>query len=200
VTSLSAVRLGDPPERWSALGFALADSQVALGDVRLELGVDGSGIVSWRLRGLEPGASIDGLATDIGDDAAEPEMPRHPNGALGLDHVVVLTPDFDRTASALAHAGIPLRRTREAPGGIRQGFRRLGSAILELVEARDAGEGPARFWGLVVIVSDLNVLAERLGDHLGDIRSAVQPGRQIATLRSSAGLGEAVAFMTPEPR
>ena len=94
---------------------------------------------------------------------------------------------------------MPLRRIRETSGGVRQGFRRLGPAILELVEARDPDDGPARFWGLVVIVSDLEVLADRLGDRLGSVTDAVQPGRRIATLKASAGLGEAVAFMTPEP-
>jgi hypothetical protein len=110
-----------------------------------------------------------------------------------------MTPNFERTAAALASAGMPLRRVREAPGGIRQGFRRLGPAILELVEARDVRERAARFWGLVVIVRDLDALAERLGEQLGTIKDAVQPGRRIATLRASAGLGEAVAFMSPEP-
>ncbi len=37
------------------------------------------------------------------------------------------------------------------------------------------------------------------GDLLGEPRAAVQPGRQIATLRKEAGLGPAIAFMTPGP-
>jgi hypothetical protein len=89
---------------------------------------------------------------------------------------------------------MPLRRVRDA-GAFRQGFRRLGPAILELVEAADAPPGPARFWGLVVIVSDLEALSARLGDLLGRVRPAVQPGRQIVTLRPAAGLSTQVAFM-----
>ena len=42
--------------------------------------------------------------------------------------------------------------------------------------------GPARFWGLVVIVADLVGIRARLAPHVGEIRDAVQPGRQIATL------------------
>jgi hypothetical protein len=96
---------------------------------------------------------------------------------------------------------LELRRIREAPGGIRQGFRRLGQAILELVEVRDAPNPvePARFWGLVVVVSDLDALSGRLGEQLSAPKAAVQPGRRISTLRASAGLSPAVAFMTPEP-
>lgn len=117
-----------------------------------------------------------------------------------MDHLVVLTPDFDRTAQELTRAGMPLRRIREAGPNVRQGFRRLGPAILELVEAPQPEPGPAGFWGLVVVVSDLDALVARLGDRVGAVKPAVQPGRQIVTLRSSAGLSEAVAFMSPEPR
>ena len=203
---LTGLGIADPPERWAELGFAVADGHVDLGAVRVKLGEPGEGIVSWTLRGVEAG-DIDGLTT-FADDAAREigadvstttrNLDRTPHGAkCHVDHVVVLTPDFDRTSAALAGAGLPLRRVRDA-GGFRQGFRRLGPAILELVEARDAPEGPARFWGLVVIVSDLDALALRLGDRLGAIHEAVQPGRRIATLRHSAGLGPALAFMDPE--
>ena len=112
--------------------------------------------------------------------------------------MVVVTPDFDRTAAALETAGLGLRRVRDA-GGFRQGFRRLGPTILELVEnTRGDPRAPASFWGLVVIVSDLEALADRLGDRLGSVKDAVQPGRRIATLRASAGIGTSVAFMDPE--
>jgi hypothetical protein len=88
----------------------------------------------------------------------------------------------------------------EGPRGFRQGFRRLGPAILELVEVRDAPPGPARFWGLVAIVGDLDALCAQLGPELVSApRAAVQPGRRIATLRRAAGLAEALAFMSPEP-
>jgi len=195
---LASLALADPPERWQALGFALDGSRLRLGEVGLELGVPGSGITGWALEGTEPGLELDGLPWR-GLDGDHPGSPaRHPNGAVGIDHVVVTTPDFARTTTALAQAGLELRRVRDA-GGFRQGFRRLGPAILELVEAKGLGDsGPARFWGLVVIVSDLDALAARLGDHLGPIKPAVQPGRRIATLRESAGLSTRVAFMDPE--
>jgi hypothetical protein len=198
---LAGLAVTDPPERWAELGFAVTGDHVDLGAVRVSLGArglrPGEGIVSWTLRGVEAG-EIDGLAT-VGTpgEGARPVGREHDNGAIGIDHVVVLSPDFDRTSAALSAAGLPLRRVRDA-GGFRQGFRRLGPAILELVEARDAPAGPARFWGLVVIVSDLEAISLRLGDRLGTIRDAVQPGRSIATLRASAGLGPRLAFMDPE--
>jgi hypothetical protein len=199
---LAELGLSDAPSSWAALGFAVAGSALEVGGVRLRLGEPGEGIVSWTLRGVEV-TDIDGLATVAsagapGSPGASAPPREHPNGAVALDHVVVVTPDFDRTAAVLSGAGLSLRRIRDA-GGFRQGFRRLGPAILELVESRETPAGPARFWGLVVVVADLDALALRLGEHLGSVRDAVQPGRRIATARRSAGLGPALAFMDPEP-
>lgn len=197
--ALAGLRLADPPERWLELGFDERDGALALGSVHVHLGEPGRGIVGWQLTGIDPTSEIDGLPTDV--VASDPLAPlTHQNGAVGIDHVVVTTTDFTRTAAALEEAGIPLRRTVTTPDGSRMAFRRLGPTILELVEVRDAPPGPARFWGLVVVVADLDALAARLGDRLGSIRDAVQPGRRIATLRESAGLGQAVAFMDPESR
>lgn len=195
---LVALEIADPAERWEVLGFAVsADQGIELGGVRLKLGVDGEGIVSWTLRGIEPTQAVDGLPTRVTDQSVGrgegATAVSHPNGAVAVDHVVILTPDFDRTADAVAGVGMPLRRLAER-NGARQGFRRLGPAIMEIVQAP---EGPTRFWGLVVIVSDLDALADRLGDLLAAIRPAVQPGRRIAPLRSEAGLSPAVAFMDP---
>jgi hypothetical protein len=197
---LAELSVADPAQRWAALGFAVQKDSVWLDGVRIALGAPGRGITRWSLSGIGSLSDIDGLATSVIAEAGAVAGPSHPNGALALDHVVVTTPDFDRTGAALEAAGLPFRRVRNVePGGFRQGFRRLGPAILEVVEARHAPSGPATFWGLVVIVSDLAGLAARLGEHLAPARPAVQRGRQIAPLRASAGLGPAVAFMDPEP-
>jgi hypothetical protein len=200
---LAALGVADPPEPWRALGFAVTGGdRIILGGVELELGSGGSGLTGWTLRHLDLGDSgdcgddIDGLPTAV-TTAGPPAAAEHPNGATGIDHVVIVTPDFDRTASALAGRGIPLRRIRES-GDHRQGFRRLGPAIMEIVESPKLPAGPARLWGMVMIVPDLHALHESLASHLGEPRPAVQPGRQIATLANSAGLSPQIAFMDPE--
>ena len=201
---LAELAITDAPEAWSAIGFEVDDEgNLDLGGVRIRLGGsengDARGIVSWSLRGVNAMGSIDGLPSPVPRVLRPPPFATHPNGATGLDHVVIFTPDFNRTAAAMQRAGMPLKRTREAPGNVRQGFRRLGPAIVELVTSPKIEGADAFFWGLVVVVISLEELAERLGDHLGEIRPAVQPGRRIATLRDSAGLSPAVAFMSPEP-
>jgi hypothetical protein len=190
---LVELQIADAADRWEALGFTALDGTVDVGGVRLRLGRPGRGITGWTLREAPRLTDIDGLATEVVDAEPRPKQ-SHPNGATAIDHVVVFSPDFERTRQALEKAGITLSRIRDG-GGFRQGFRRVGPAILELVEATQASPGPARFWGLVVTVEDLSGLADRLGDHLSPIRAAVQSGRHIATLRRSAGLTLKVAFM-----
>jgi Glyoxalase/Bleomycin resistance protein/Dioxygenase superfamily len=122
-----------------------------------------------------------------------------------VDHVVMLSPDLNRTIAELQAQGFDLRRRREGPtpgGSTRQAFLRAGEPILEVVQAPEGTsvarnpEGPARLWGLAFVVEDMERTAAALGELLGRPRDAVQPGRRIATLRPEAGLGPAIAFMT----
>lgn len=166
--------------------------------MRLELGEGAGGITGWSLRGAA-GAQIDGLPTDLEQGEAPVELAvRHPNTAVRIDHLVVFTPELKRTVAALEGAGVSLRRLREPdePGPpVRQAFFRLGEVICEVVENPRAPDGPATFWGLTFAVADLDRCAALLGDGMGEIHDAVQPGRRIATARRDAGLGVPVAFI-----
>lgn len=194
--------VGGPPAPWRALGFAVDGDRFRVGNVtvRLEAAARG-GLLGWAVRGLGTG-DLDGLELRPAGTAAP--VAAHSNGALSIDHVVVTTPRLERTLGALEAAGLELRRRREAGSAqrpVQQVFYRLGEVILEVVgEPGGAGEGPARFWGMVFTVADLDACAARLGERLGTVRAAVQPGRRIATVRREAGLGLAVAFMSPAPR
>ena len=203
---LRGLRIADDPATWVRLGFAVGDDgRCVVGGIALELAGRGAGagVVGWTIAGLRSAAQIDGLPTTAHDGVA-PADGEHPNGAVAVDHVVVSTPDVARTFAALARAGLDLRRERDAgtpEQPLRQGFYVLGGALLEVVgPAAPSGFGPARpatFWGMVLVVADLDALAARLGDGLGTPREAVQPGRRIATLREAAGSSVALAFMTP---
>ena len=189
--SIDGLEIADDAAPWRAAGFAVAERLCFVGRVRLRfIGRDERrGIVGWTLD----------------DPPAEPGSARHPNGAVRVDHVVMLSPDLDQTVAELESQGFDLRRRREGPtpgGSTRQAFFRAGEPILEVVQApegtsvaRDPG-GAARLWGLAFLVTDMNETAAVLGDLLGSPRPAVQPGRTIATLRPEAGLGPSVAFMT----
>jgi hypothetical protein len=196
---LAALHIADPPERWRALGFNVDERDLAhIGGIEVHLGGPGDGITGWEISGIEAVESLDGLLTTAGS-APNPPPAEHPNRATAIDHVVITTPEFDRTAQALERAGIPLSRIANVRSAtIRQGFRRLGAAILELVENPSAPSGPAAFWGLVIVVPDLEAPYPALARHLSDPRPAIQPGRRIATLDRAAGLGPRIAFMDPD--
>ena len=121
--------------------------------------------------GIGASGDIDGLAA--APAAERPSSPgAHVNRASAIDHVVVFTPDLDRTIAALEAAGLDLRRIREVPGDadppVRQAFFRLGEPILEVVgPVGDDPAAPATFWGLVVVVGDLDAAVARLGERVG---------------------------------
>jgi hypothetical protein len=190
------------------MGFEPEGDVLEVGSVRLRFAGKGEqrGIVRWSLRDLD-GDALDGLPTETSTRPPASGRPQ-PNGVLAIDHVVAFTPDLERTKGALEAAGLDFRRLREGPtpgGAQRQAFFRMAEVILEVIEApegsriRDDPNGPARLWGLAFLVEDLEPVAAMLGDRLGSPRDAVQPGRRIAPLRRDAGLGPAVAFMTPGP-
>jgi hypothetical protein len=196
---LAELVIADPPEAWSELGFDVDEhGNMDIGGVRVRLGGDGSGITAWSLVRVNAMGSIDGLPTPVPRVLRPPPFKTHPNGATSIDHIVIFTSSLDRTAAALTRAGAELRRTQESERG-RMGFRRLGPAILEVVERDDLEADEARFWGLAVVVISLEELAGRLGDRLGPIKQAVQPGRRVATLRSDVSISAPLAFMSPEP-
>jgi hypothetical protein len=207
VATLDELTVADRPEAWAALGFEIDGDTCVVGEVRIRLvGPDGGeGLTGWSLRGVEEG-ELDGLATASSEWPAPSEAPAHANGITALDHVVAISPALDRTVAVLRDAGLDLRRIREEPtpaGAPRQAFFRLGATILEVVQepeeatARAGGDRPAFFWGLAFVSADLDATVAGLGDQVSEVRSAVQPGRRIATLRRSAGLTVPAALMTP---
>jgi hypothetical protein len=208
--TIDKLLVADEAAAWTAAGFEVQGDTCVVGDVRIRLAGDGAGrgLVGWSLRGVEA-AGLDGLATSRSERPPPGAAPAHPNGVAALDHVVAISPALDRTVAALEAAGLDLRRVREEPtpaGAPRQAFFRLGATILEVVQEpaeageRAGGDRPAFFWGLAFLAPDLEATAAGLGDRVGEIRAAVQPGRRIATLHRSAGLALPVALMTPPDR
>ena len=197
---LTEIRVATDASAWTAAGFSVAGDSCSVGGVRIAFLAGEGGIVDWALSEVRA-AGIDGLPTRIAEGS---EAGVHPNGVTAIDHVVVLTPQLDRTVGALEDAGIRLRRRREGETGMgpprKQAFFRIGRPILEVVEAHELNsEEPARFWGITFETADIDAAAELLGDKVGRVKDAVQPGRRITTVRREAGLGLPVALITPEP-
>ncbi len=207
--TLDELTVADPLDAWLACGFKLCGDTCIVGDIRIRLDRAGAGrgLSGWSLRDISS-TELDGLATKCSDRRPPDEAPVHSNGVTALDHVVVMTPRLVCTVAALQRAGLELRRIREEPtpaGAPRQAFFRLGTVILEVVQqpqeaiGRRRGEQSAFFWGLAFMTPDLDASVASLGERVGEIRAAVQPGRRIATLRRSAGLGVPVALISALP-
>lgn len=185
-----------------------------VGGVRIRLvgSHHGSGIVGWSLGGLPAGFSgeLDGIATARSDDCGaatastptevNPAAPaststhapraapaEHSNGVTAIDHVVLLSPDPDRTVAAMEALGEHPRRERRGELGgqpIRQIFFRFGEVIVEVVGApAAAGDGPSTLWGITYDTADIDATAAFFGERTAPVKPAVQPGRRITTVR-----------------
>jgi hypothetical protein len=178
---LSEIRVAADPAAWVDAGFSVAGESIHVGGVSIEFVEGEGGIVEWTLADVE---------RDLPAAA-------HANGVTAIDHVVLLAPDLEQKIAELEAQGIELRRIREGETGMgtyRQAFFRVGRPILEVVEA----DPPERFWGITFTTAGIDAAAELLGDKLGRVKDAVQPGRRIATVRNEAGLGLPVALISPE--
>ena len=197
---LTTVVVGDEPDGWATAGFTVHDDRVRIGSTTIVCDPSvGQGIAAVRIDGLLH--TVDGLP--IGD--VEPPITpaaEHHNRVTGFDHLVVMSPSIDRTADALIDAGLQRRRTRRFEMGgetRRQDFFWLGDVILELVGVDGVeGVGDAAFWGVALECDDLDLAARRLGEGLGTVKDAVQPGRRIATVRTrELGISVPIALMSP---
>lgn len=205
MTRVAAITVGGSAAPWHDIGIVAG----LLGDVRLI--IDESlpvGLHHLDLVGCPTRAShIAGLPVVHIDDAPATTQSTPSAGTqfalriVGVDHVVVLADDVRATCSEIAQqSGAPLKRVKEGERGV-QGFHRWGSVILEVVERRlvapNDSATTASYWGLVVVVDQIDEVATHLGpDVIGAPKPAVQPGRRIATVRSGAGLGVPLALMS----
>jgi hypothetical protein len=199
---LAAIDIGGDRVPWEAIGLRADDQgRIPFANGALVFEAGGHGIVGLAIDGVERlPAQIEGIPLRAGTVVAGIE---HPIGAFEIDHVVIMTDSLDRTSESVTEAlGLECRRIRETET-VRQAFHRFADqggvrgCIIEIVENARVAR-PALF-GLVLNLADLDAAAARSGpDVIGDPKPAVQPGRRIATVRSTAGLGVAVALMSPD--
>jgi hypothetical protein len=128
--SIAEIVVADEPAAWRDAGFTVTQTGLCrIGSVTVRLpgrhaADDPGGLAAWVLRHADtamvdaPGddpLSLDGLATTYADARADApegavtgdEQRAHPNGCLRIDHVVVLSPDLERTTAAFAAIGVP---------------------------------------------------------------------------------------------
>ena len=205
------------------MGFVVTHSTVRIGP--LDIVCTGSpaegaprGITGWTFAASDacPGA-LDGLAVHQVAPAQSSDAAvqfAHPNGVSAVDHLVVATPDLDRTTNVFQRAGLDCRRERERTyddnpkSTMRQAFFWFGDAtrsdqriLCEVVGPKVVDpkktDRPASLFGLALTSDDLDATAAFMVETLKPPINAVQPGRRIATVRSSAGSSVPIAIMSP---
>lgn len=220
MTTISDVWMSSPVEPWLRIGFAdfpisqpdgLTVSCLSIAGLGFRFlphivgpSASGSCATGWTVRSDDATTnSVDGVATQvIAELQPVPEL-NHQLAVTAIDHLVITTGSLDRTCGAITEQlGLPLKRIRDAGHGVRQGFHRAGSIILEIVERPDlAPETLAEIWGVVFVVEDLDAAVTWLGpDAIGAPRDAVQSGRRIASVKKEVGLGLPVALISPHVR
>lgn len=112
-------------------------------------------------------------------------------GVSGLDHVVIRTPNPERSVALYAgRLGLSLRLDRSEPSwGARLLFFRCGDLVIEVAHDLKAGtgEGPDKLWGLSWRVPDIAAAHARLenaGVGVSGIRTGRRPGTKVFTVRS----------------
>jgi catechol 2,3-dioxygenase-like lactoylglutathione lyase family enzyme len=212
MTRIVSLSVADAPEVWKALGFTVIDRRVQIGSVGFVLEGQGDqrGITSWMLSAddgeLPP--LIDGLLTgSVVGSSTTGEPPPHPNGIVAIDHIVVSTPDIDRTVGVLEDLGWECRRRREGAAygqeKMHQAFFWLDDVILEVVgpetlsSVEEEVNKPATFFGIALTAYDLSATQAFFGDLMKPPVEAVQPGRFITTISSRGGSSLAIAVMSP---
>jgi hypothetical protein len=220
MTTIAELWLSSSIDPWHRLGFSsfsvgqpdgLSVSCISIAGLGFrflpeiaEPSASGSYATGWTVRSDDATThSVDGVATRvIAELQPMPEL-THQFAVTAIDHIVITTGSLERTCGAITEQlGLPLKRIRDAGHGVRQGFHRAGSLILEIVERPDlAPETSAEIWGVVFVVDDLDSAIAWLGpDAIGAPRDAVQNGRRIASVKKEVGLGLPVALMSPHVR
>lgn len=202
MATLVSLHVSGPQAPWESIGLTCLDSTCSLGDVALELHDGNRGLTGWTLQvGRNATTSIDGIATELVEKVPS-SLPQRSIGEeiiTGLDHVVVMTDDLDRTCSALcSELDVDVRRERDAGRGVVQRFIKLSNTIIEVVTGPHVTSPGASLWGMVISVDDMVSWASACGEDVASPpKQATQPGRLISTVRSTVGLGVPFAVMTP---
>lgn len=188
MASLTRLDLNVSSAAWNAVGFPigawkLGNTCVSVGEHEAKQGIS---------------ASILGLEGDIGvlnltpsTDVPFCEVASEALGLESVDHLMVRTRDAEKTLSSLSKSlGVDISVDVNGEQSVW-----LDSVRIDMVPTPDLSE-PAELWGVAFRVTNLDVVAERLGGEvLGAPKAARQSGQRVAVFRSGAGLGVPTALV-----
>ncbi len=206
---LDRLDLPGTADAWQRCGFAIERQGFVAGAIAIRVGEREDAEAAWGFSTPSGGTDeLCGIA--FADQAIRRATSDHPhphqNGVVAVDHVVVASDRPAATRADFEAAGFEPRRPATRGSGENERsevFFWSGSTLIELVgPVPEAGDGLPRatIWGVTFVVNDIAALSRLEGSPVGDPRSAVQPGRQIAVARANLRLGLGVAFITPHAK
>ncbi len=130
----------------------------------------------------------------------QPTGPRDTGRTPGLDHIVLRTPDPERTAALYgARLGLDMRLDREVMGR-RLMFFRCSDAIVEIIG--DDTLTHDTLWGLSWRVANADTERNRLagaGLNVSEVRAGMKPGSKVFTVRDKT-CGVPTLMIEPSPK
>ncbi|MDF0528557.1 glyoxalase [Tsukamurella sp. 8F] len=178
------------PEWASSSGLLIGEADDTGGAVRLT-----------RRRGLAVAdggryhpAAVHGLTLGVvGPESRECEQDRASDGesdVVGLDHLVLLSPNADRTiATMCGRLGFDLRLDRVQDWGVHQLFLRRAALLVEVVIQDGDPYGDDALWGTAWRTADIDATHARLtaeGVTVSEVRTGRKPGTRVATVKDPA--------------
>ena len=181
--------LGVPGDEdaWAAVGFAVDDRAVSIGQVCCEFTDERA----WGFDEIHADAADLGVPTRV-----EPAVTAavHPCGVTHVDHVVYTVRDLDTAVAALTAvlgAGPRRRFHPRGPHGPEMAFYRVGEGFIEVV----ANGAESALIGLALWSPDLDATVAAIraaGGPIGDPKPAVQGGRIASVWQGHLGWGLAI--------
>ncbi|MDG1400636.1 MAG: VOC family protein [Candidatus Binatia bacterium] len=131
----------------------------------------------------------------------------HEGSVAGIDHVVILSADADRTRDLYRDIfGLRLALDREFPDwGARQLFFKVDGVVLEVGASLKKEPDPAKpdeFWGIcwrTLAIDQAHARLTQSGWDVSGVRSGRKPGTRVCTVRSGTH-GVATLLLATEPR
>ncbi|MDG1844838.1 MAG: hypothetical protein P8J01_00425 [Acidimicrobiales bacterium] len=197
---------------WKSVGFNVIDigngnSICSVGGVKIYFENDTLNKGIWRIgtkriSGVIDSLKFDDLSVERSFSDNHSVLSDHPNGITGIDHLVVTTPNCNRTTKAFEETGMAVRKVRtfgKIGSETRQTFFWLGNVILELVGSNTKeDEGPPSIWGIAFVSKNIEETVNFLGDTCTPLKPAIQPGRRITTIKTQEfDIYNALAVMSP---
>ncbi|CAM5299543.1 Glyoxalase/bleomycin resistance protein/dioxygenase OS=Tsukamurella paurometabola (strain ATCC 8368/ DSM / CCUG 35730 / CIP 100753 / JCM 10117 / KCTC 9821/ NBRC 16120 / NCIMB 702349 / NCTC 13040) OX=521096 GN=Tpau_2527 PE=4 SV=1 [Tsukamurella paurometabola] len=191
----------EPADRYTAGGIDIAVEAPSWAGASGILVATDDAAAAARLierRGLHITA-VDGGFAGVADGLAlglvGPTAPGSTPGAeiIGVDHVVLTSPNSDRIIATLCgRLDFDLRLDRVQSWGVHQLFFRRGDLLVEVVlaEGDDVDpSGPDALWGIAWRTTDADATSARLTDQgvtVSEVRRGAKPGTRVATIKDPA--------------